>query len=171
MSYLPGGASAAIGGRSWDLDASVIRTAGQGGVLYALGNGNAGLSVFVQDERLVFDYNTFGDHTVVESETALPIGSCTLGVRFRRAGNGATATVVVDDSPVGSAEIPFAMRVISSVGSSVGYDHGMPVSDRYDSAFAFEGELHAVEIRLVSGSRRQDHDVAAAEGRSELGRQ
>lgn len=65
------------------------------------------------------------------------------------AARAATATVVVDDRPVGSAEIPFAMRAISSVGSTVGHDHGMPVSDRYESAFPFEGVHHGVDIRPV----------------------
>ncbi len=162
-----------LGGRAWALDAAVERGEGEGGVLYALGNGNAGLSVFVQDDRLVFDYNAFGDHTVVESETPLPVGAATLGVRFHRVsgGNGAAATLVVDDQPVGSAEIPFAMRVITSVGSSVGYDHGMPVSERYDGSFPFEGVLHSVDIQLAHSSRRQETDVAAAEGRSAMGRQ
>jgi arylsulfatase len=94
-----------------------------------------------------------------------------LGVRFLRAGNGATATVVVDGAPAGSAEIPFAMRVVSSVGSSVGYDHGMPVSDRYEDTFPFEGVMHAVDIQLLRASRDRERDVAAAEGRSALGRQ
>ncbi len=171
MSYLPAQVSAAISGRSWDLDATVERAAGESGVLYALGNGNAGLSVFVQDDRLVFDYNAFGDHTVIESEVRVPTGPSVLGVRFRRTGTGATATVVVDDQPVGSADIPFVMRVISSVGSSIGYDHGMPVSDRYDHTFPFEGTLHALDITLSSRSRRHEGDVAAAEGRSAMGRQ
>jgi arylsulfatase len=61
--------------------------------------------------------------------------------------------------------------VVSSVGGSVGYDHGMPVSDRYESSFPFEGILHAVDIELVGKSRHQERDVAAAEGRSALGRQ
>ena len=172
MSYIPGQVSPGLGGRAWELDAVVERAAGEGGVVYALGNGNAGLSVFVQDDRLVFDYNAFGDHTIVESDVALPVGTATLGVRFHRTdGNGATATLVVDDEPVGSAEIPFAMRVITSVGSSVGYDHGMPVSERYDTAFPFEGVLHSVDIQLLTSSGRPDREVAAAEGRSAMGRQ
>ena len=65
-------ASAAAAGT---LTATVDRAAGDGGVLYALGNGNAGLSVFVQDDRLVFDYNAFGDHTVVESDGPCPVGT------------------------------------------------------------------------------------------------
>jgi hypothetical protein len=101
----------------------------------------------------------------------VPAGPSTLGVRFRRTGNGATATLVVDDEPVGSAEIPFAMRVISSVGSSVGHDHGMPVSDRYDDAFPFEGVLRSVVIELAGAAERRERDLAAAEGRAAMGRQ
>ena len=106
MSVVPGQVSAAVGGRSWDLDARVERAAGDGGVLYALGNGNAGLALFVQDDRLVFDYNAFGDHTVIESQEPLPAGPSVVGVRFRRTGDGATATLVVEDSSVGRPRSP-----------------------------------------------------------------
>jgi arylsulfatase A-like enzyme len=171
MSYLPAQASAAIGGRSWDMVATVDRAAGEGGVLYALGNGNAGLSLFVQGDHLVFDYNAFGDHTLVESDVAVPAGESRIGVRFRRDGNGATATLVVDDVECGSAAIPFAMRVVSSVGSSVGRDHGRPVSDRYEAEFPFEGTLRSLDIDLISVDRTQERQVAAAQERSDMGRQ
>jgi len=171
MSYLPAQASAAIGGRSWDLTATVERSAGQGGVLYALGNGNAGLSLFVQGDRLVFDYNAFGDHTVVESDGPLPTGAAQLGVRFRRTGDGARATLVVDGVEQATAEIPFAMRVVSSVGSSVGYDHGRPVSRRYEGTFPFEGRLRSVDIELVAAPSAPEQEVAAAEARTGMARQ
>jgi arylsulfatase len=171
MSYLPAQASAAIGGRSWDLTATIERTAGDGGVLYALGNGNAGLSVFVQDDRLVFDYNAFGDHAVAQSTVEVPVGASEVGVRFRRDGDGGRATLVIDGAECGSTNIPFVMRVVSSVGSSVGHDHGMPVSDRYDGSFPFEGELRAVDIQLVSARQVEEQQVAAARERSDMGRQ
>jgi arylsulfatase len=140
-------------------------------VLYALGNGNAGLSLFVQGDRLVFDYNAFGDHTVVESTATVPAGESCIGVRFRREGNGAVATLVIDDRECGAADIPFAMRVVSSVGSSVGYDHGRPVSDRYDDTFPFEGALCSLDIELVSTKRTEEREVAAAEERTGMARQ
>jgi hypothetical protein len=171
MTYLPAQASAAIGGRSWDLVATIDRAAGEGGVLYALGNGNAGLSLFVQGDRLVFDYNAFGDHAVVESTVPVPDGPSAVGVRFRRDGNGGRATLVLDDEEVGAVEIPFVMRVVSSVGSSIGYDHGHPVSDRYDGSFPFEGDLRAVDIQLVSGRPAEEQQVAEARERTDMGRQ
>ena len=68
MSPLPGQAAAAIAARNFDLTARVTRGPGDEGVLYAGGTENSGMSVFVQDDRLVFDYNAFGDHTIVLPE-------------------------------------------------------------------------------------------------------
>ncbi len=68
MAPLPAQVAPAMGGRGFDLAATVDRPAGAGGVLFATGTENSGLSVFVQDDRLVFDYNCFNDHHVVESD-------------------------------------------------------------------------------------------------------
>ena len=59
------------------------------------------------------------------------------------------------------------MRMVSSLGASIGYDHGSPVSERYDNSFAFEGELHEVRIDL---GRRSGQDTEAA-ARTEMARQ
>jgi arylsulfatase len=86
-------------------------------------------------------------------------------------GAGARATLVIDGDPVGSIGIGFAMRVVSSVGSSVGYDHGRPVSDRYDGTFPFEGSLLALDIELISVDRAQEREVAAADERTGMAQQ
>ena len=172
MSPLPAQAAPAIGGRSWDMTAHVVRQARQNGVLYASGTENSGISFFVDSERLVFDYNIFGDHHVVESSIPVPVGESTLTVRFRREGKAGRATILIDDQAVGEMEVPFAMRTMSSVGPSVGYDHGSPVAaayaDRRDG-YPFEGELTELLVSVVS--RTHDSDAAAAEGRATMGRQ
>ena len=170
MAPLPSQSSASLGGRSWTLTATVDRSVGQGGVLYAMGNGNSGLTAFVQDERLIFDYNCFGDHYEVVSDRDVPEGRSEIGVRFERTGKGGNATVVINGEDCGSVEIPFVMRVISSMGASVGFDHGLPVSRRYTDAFAFEGKLHRVDIALAS-SRSSEASAAAAAARSGMSRQ
>ena len=43
-------------------------------MLYASGTENSGVSLFIQDDRLVLDYNCFGDHHVVESVSDRPGG-------------------------------------------------------------------------------------------------
>lgn len=171
VSPMPAQVGASIGGRSWDLDAVVDRPAGAGGVLYATGTGNSGVSVFVQDDHLVLDYNCFGDHLVVESSRPVPVGGTVVGVRFRREGNGGHATLVVAGEECGTLEIPFVMRIISSLGPSVGYDHGSPVSDRYTGPFPFEGRLERVDIQLVSERPADATANAASAERETMGRQ
>lgn len=172
MSPLPAQASPAIGGRSWDMEARVSRSADDDGVLYATGTENSGFSFFVDRDRLVFDYNIFGEHHVVRSETAVGAGDHVLAVRFRREGKSGTATLVVDEREVGAIEVPFVMRTMSSVGPSIGYDHGSPVAEAYATrrdGFPFVGRLHELVVRIVS--RQHDADAAASEARMTLGRQ
>ena len=160
MSPLPGQVAPALGGRGWEMTATIVRPEGAGGVLYASGTENSGVSLFVQGGRLVFDYNCFGDHHLVESEAPVPVGPSVVGVQFLRRGRAGEATLVIDGRPSGSMSVPFAMTMISSVGPSVGYDHGSPVSERYDGPFPFEGELDRLEINLA----RQPTSARDAEG-------
>jgi arylsulfatase A-like enzyme len=169
MSPIPGQAAAAIGGRSVDLTAHVSHADGDEGVLFATGTENSGISVFVQGGHLVVDYNAFDDHTIVESSTPVPSGDTALVVRLRRGdGRSGSIAVEVDGAPAGGADVPLYMRMISSVGTSIGYDHGSPVSARYRGPFPYSGTLHAIEIQLVG---RPTAEAAAAEARAEMGRQ
>ena len=59
------------------------------------------------------------------------------------------------------------MRMISSLGSSIGHDHGSAVSRRYEAPFPFPGLLHEIEIQLGSRSAAETETVA----RTELSRQ
>ncbi len=118
----------------------------------------------MQNERLVVDYNSFDENTIVESEVVVPEGDSTLGVAIRR--NDRTTgsvEVSIDGEPCGRVELPFMMRMISSLGASVGVDAGSPVSERYDGAFPFTGTLHEVEIQLSTRSRKDVEATAKAE--------
>lgn len=171
LAPLPAQVSAQIGGRSWDLSATIDRPVGAGGVLYATGNENSGLSIFVQGDRLVFDYNCFGDHHLVQSDVEVPVGPSIVGVRFRRVDDGGEATLVIDGVERGQVQVPFVMRMISSVGASVGFDHGSPVSERYRGEFPFEGRLEQVDVELRSAPRAEVAEIAATDERSSMGRQ
>ena len=58
--------------------------------------------------------------------------------------------------------------MISSVGSSIGYDHGSAVSPRYAAPFPFTGTLHEIVIEVAQA--RTD-GASEAEGRAEMSRQ
>jgi arylsulfatase len=153
------------------MSATIDRPEGAGGVLYASGTENSGLSLFVQDDRLVFDYNCFGDHHVVQSDGAVPVGRSVVGVEFRRVKRGGNATLLIDGAPNGSLSIPFAMTMMSSVGPSVGYDHGSPVSERYSGQFPFEGVLERLDVTLTRPPAADAQAQAEAEARAAMSRQ
>ena len=167
MAPLPAQVAPALGARGFDLTATIDRSAGAGGVLYASGTANSGVSVFIQGDRLVFDYNCFADHHLVESDVTVPTGASSVGVRFRRTGRGGEAELSIGGVACGSMTVPIAMTIISSVGPSVGYDHGGPVSGRYTGRFPFEGTLHSVVIELP----RDGGQSAAADERAAMSRQ
>jgi arylsulfatase len=182
MSPIPGQAAAATGGRNFDLHARITRGAGDEGVLWATGTENSGISVFVQDDRLVVDYNAFDDHAVVESDIEVPVGASTLSARFRRGdGRSGSIAVAVDGVDAGEVETALFMRMISSVGASIGHDHGSAVSPRYRAPFPFTGTVHEIEIQVAAardaaivgsaGAGDADTEVTDAEGRAEMARQ
>jgi arylsulfatase A-like enzyme len=168
MSPIPGQASAAIGGRSFDLIAEISRGENDEGVLFATGTENSGISIFVQNDHFVVDYNAFDDHSVVTSAGKVPLGDSTLLAEFRRLGKSGTIKIYINDELSGSIEVPLYMRMISSVGASVGYDHGSAVSPHYESPFPFSGELHQIEIQLAA---RRASDADEAHARAENARQ
>ncbi|MEI7618002.1 MAG: arylsulfatase [Actinomycetota bacterium] len=169
MSPLPSQASAAIGGRHADITARVNLAAGDEGVLFATGTQNSGVSMFVQNQRLVLDYNSFSNHTIVESDTEIPLGDSELIVRLRR-GDGMRGSIelVVNGRVAGAANLDLYMRMISSIGPSVGSDHGSSVSERYAAPYEFTGELYEV---VLQASPEKYGDAAEAAGRAEMSRQ
>ena len=169
MSPVPAQPSAGLGGRSFDLTARVTVTEGDEGVLWATGTENSGFSLFVQQGRLVADYNAFDDHTVVESDIEIPAGEVELGVHLERdSRRTGWIELSINGEPCGRSTIGFYMSMVSSVGSSLGQDHGSAVSLRYDAPFAFTGTLHEVEIVLPHKRSRTE---AEAEAAAEMSRQ
>ena len=131
-------------------------------MLWAFGSSSGGISVFVQNDRLVVDYNAFDDHVIVESDAPVPVGASELSMQLRRSSpTTGTVHIEIDGDIVGTAELPLMMRQISMLAASIGSDHGSIVSSRYDDEFAFSGTLHEVEIRLDGGPSAAD--VARAE--------
>ena len=172
MAPLPSQAAASMGGRSWDMEAAVDRGDAEGGVIFATGTENSGFSFYVFENRLVFDYNFFGEHLVVRSQAELPTGSSTLTCQLRRTGKAGYVVLLVNQEEVGRMELPFVMRVISSVGPSVAYDHGSPVAFDYanrSDGFPFEGTLDSVTITLIE--TKKDPKNNESQARAEMGRQ
>ena len=162
MTPMPSQPSAGVGGRAFDLTARVTTAPGDEGVLWATGNENSGFSAFVQGGRLLVDYNAFGDHTIVESSIEVPAGDNELQVHLERdSRTTGWIELSINGEACGRGEIGFYMRMVSSVGSSLGQDHGSAVSQRYEAPFAFTGTLHEVEIVLPGRRSRSETEATA----------
>ena len=123
------------------------------GVLLAQGRRAAGFALFVQDERLCFDYNLAGRHTVVVSETTLPVGEHVLGCEVGVVPGGAHAQLTIDGRVIASASLPMPFPAGFGVMSTqCGFNSPSPVSARYESPFRFGGVLDRVEIDLGEAS-------------------
>jgi arylsulfatase A-like enzyme len=172
LAPMPAQVGAAIGGRSWAMVAEIDRPPSAGGVLYATGTENSGLALFVEGDHLVFDYNYFGEHHVARSEVPVPVGSSLVGVRFERSLGEADVTLTIDDIDVGALHLGKVMHIMSSVGPSVGFDHGSAVSDRYAAPNPFAGTLHALHVDVdLDGRHREPGALRLAEYAAEMSRQ
>jgi arylsulfatase A-like enzyme len=172
VSQLPAGADPALAGRSWTMHASVTRAPGEDGILFSAGTQNSGLVFFVKDDRLWFDHNAFGDSTVVTSQTAIPADATELTARFERTGRTGSLELRIDGDPCGRADIPWVMRMTSSIGARIGRGTHSPVSREITGPFPFQGTLHELVVEVdPSRSERERAEQAAARYDSEMSQQ
>ena len=126
------------------------------GVLYAVGGAGGGLSVYMRDGELVYEYNMMiienyqartaefaaGRHAI-EISTSIPKHGGPAEVVIKVDGNEAARTTV-------KRTVPAAFTATESF--DVGIDLGSPVSQTYydKRPFAFDGKIGEVKIELVN---------------------
>ena len=122
------------------------------GVLVCCGDRFCGYSLFVNQGRLVHDYNAAGIHYVARSSGLLPSGPSVLQYRFDKTGPlTGIGTVEIDGGGEGSIELSRTLAMhISPVGLTVGYGPLSPVSAEYEAPFRFGGTLHELIFELRS---------------------
>jgi len=154
-----------VHGRSYNIAAQVsIDVSDAHGVLFAHGGRFGGHSLFIKDRKLNYVYNWLGEvEQKLTSPDPVPMGKCTLGVRFRLEG-------MEGPSPVGSAALYFNDDLVAQAhiktqpgffgltggGITIGRDSGQPVSSDYEAPFDFWGGNIKEVIVDVSGERYRD---------------
>ncbi|MGB0875793.1 MAG: sulfatase-like hydrolase/transferase [Mycobacterium sp.] len=172
--YYPNTAPVAVGGcaeimgRSFSVLAEVdVTSRDVQGVLLKQGAGHGGYVLYVEDGRLQFVYNFFGEEEQrVSARKRLRLGNQVLGVGYAR-----TGTVEGSHTPVGEVTLyvndaavatlpdvrahPFIFGLAGG-GISVGRNVGQAVSRAYQAPFPFSGGTIA-EVRVdVSGAPYRD---------------
>ena len=118
------------------------------GVLLAQGS-RSGFSFFVKDNRLVFDLNLAGRHTILESKAPVPAGRCTLGLVMRKTGERqAHGTLLIDGEAAGESRFETFANRFGTNALQCGRNSPIAVSDLYQAPFAFSGRLEKVVVAL-----------------------
>jgi arylsulfatase len=125
------------------------------GVLYALGGFSGGLTVYVKEGVVTYEYNQFiVQRTKISSKGKLPVGKARIEVVSKLAskvGGAMDITIKVDDKVVAQGQVPTAISLHFTTNESfdIGSDTSSPVSlDYYDQApFAFNGKIGQTVVR------------------------
>ena len=129
------------------------------GVLYALGANSGGLTCYLDDGHLVYEYNLFIlQRTKLRSERPLPAGPTTIVVRTEyadaRPGGPLDIAVTANGEPVASGQVPISAPLLFTANDclDIGTCLGSPVSlDYADRApFPFEGTIDTVQVQYLT---------------------
>jgi len=123
------------------------------GVLYALGGFSGGLTCYVKDSVLCYEYNMFEiERTKLKAKGRLPVGKVKIEVESKLAKPGAPmdVTMKVNGAVVAEGKVPITVPgwFTGNDCLDLGSDLGSPVSnDYFDQApFAFNGTIGTTKI-------------------------
>lgn len=137
---------------SYNITAYVdIPESGAEGVIFSIGGRFGGLSFFVKDRHLVYDYNFVGDrHYNVTSAFEVPGGRSVLTMAFNLKGrHTGISTLYIDGQEVGSTEVVTVPKQYSmEEGLEIGRDPQTPVTEIYESPFKFNGTIEKVVLEV-----------------------
>src|SRR5208282_1276304 len=138
------------------IDADVPANAN--GVLYALGAFSGGLTCYVEDGTLCYEYNLFEiQRTNFHSTEPIPTGKVKIEVEtayaVRKPGGPLKVTMKVNGKIVAEGTVPISAPLLFTANDclDIGTDLGSPVSlDYYDKApFAFNGKIEQVQVKYL----------------------
>jgi len=150
---MPEGSAPPLGKKSTEavVDLSVKENAS--GVVYALGGQSGGLTLFMENGRLFYEYNMMiVERYVLESAVRIPAGDHRISVKtvIGQLGGPGRVTLSVDGRPAGELELKRTVpgMFTSSETFDVGTDLGSPVSMRYHkkTPYAFNGKIKKIYV-------------------------
>ncbi|MEX0808148.1 MAG: arylsulfatase [Dongiaceae bacterium] len=144
-----------VGARSNLVTIKADLAADSAGVLYAVGGFSGGLSVWIENGAIVYEYNLFEiERTQISSTAPLPTGPVTIEVESTVGkGRGAAVDVVirVNGEEVASGQVPRSASLAFTANDTfdVGTDSYSPVSLAYNdrAPFTFNGSIESLHVQ------------------------
>lgn len=124
------------------------------GVLYALGGSGGGLTLFIKDGKLTYEYNMFliENYTATSEKITPGKHEITIQTQLVKPGAPATVTISIDGQVVTICQVKRTVPVAFSATETfdVGVDLGSPVSMVYrdQAPFEFNGIIHSLNVEM-----------------------
>jgi len=157
ITLMPESAAPKLGKNSSLVTMEIDAPANANGVLYALCGFSGGLTCYVKDGILSYEFNLFEvQRTKVKASKKLPVGKSKIEVESRlvdKIGGPMDITLRINGEVVAKGNVPAAMSLHfgSNATFDIGTDLDSPVSlDYYDLApFSFNGTIGKTEIKYL----------------------
>jgi hypothetical protein len=152
----------ALGNRANIVTINADIPANANGVLYKLGGNSGGLTCFVEDGILCYEYNLFIiQRTKIRATKKLPVGKVKIEVdtsyAVLRPDGPLNITMKVNGEVVATGQVPISapLGFTASECLDIGIVHGSPVSlDYFDKVpFKFNGTIEQVHVRYVTAQK------------------
>ena len=124
------------------------------GVLYALGGSGGGLTLFMQNGKLTYEYNMFLIENYSATTGTIPAGEHQIVIKTELENPGAPAvvTVSIDGKEAAVCQVKRTVPVAFSATETfdVGVDLGAPVSLTYrdQAPFEYNGVINSVKVEM-----------------------
>ena len=141
------------------------------GVLYALGGFSGGLTLYVKDGVLHYEYNLFEiDRTKIDAKDKLPTGKVKIDVESKLAapkpGSPLDITIKVNGQVVAQGRVPITAGMAFTANDclDIGSDLGSPVSLAYfeQAPFTFNGKIITTKISYPKKDEEEDRKSLSA---------
>ena len=157
MTRMPESAAPKLGKVDSLVSMDINVPANANGVLYALAGFSGGVTCYVKDGILSYEFNLFEiTRTKIKAKDKLPVGKVKVEVESKLAGaigGPMNVTLKVNGAVVAQGQVPAAMSLhfTSNATFDIGSDLDSPVSlDYFDKApFAFNGTIGATKITYL----------------------
>ena len=170
VDQIPAEGAPALGNRTFSIIAEIdSAAAAEDGCLFAFGDMKSGLSFYIQNNRLLFDYNFFSTHYKAISTVPVPLGRSEVSVTLAKIEQAGRVTLRIGGRECGSVDLPKLLRRIWGGGMSIGCDEGAAVSPGYAAPFKFKGEL--IKLTLDTPPARPTRADQRVETRADLAQQ
>jgi arylsulfatase A-like enzyme len=163
ITRIPEFAAPTLGNKHNLVSVDVDVPADANGVIYALGGFSGGLSLYVKDGVLSYEYNLFEiQRTHIEAKSKLPAGKAKIEVETayveRKPAGPLKVVVKVNGKEVASGVVPVSAPIGFTANDALdfGIDLGSPVGIEYynQAPFKFNGKIEGAQVKYLGADAK-----------------